>query len=58
MHAIAKEVGGISSNNGGKLGESEEINYFFADFKCVRIKKRTALVSELLSNKSQFVGQL
>ena len=51
-----KIVGGISFCNGGKLEESEGSNCFFS-FLCVRIN-RSALVRELLSNKSLFVGQL
>ena len=33
-----KEVGGVSSNNGGSFGESEGIDNIFVDFYCVRIE--------------------
>ena len=38
MHVLDKEVGGVLSNNGRRLGESEGINGIFVDFKCVRIE--------------------
>ena len=40
--------------DGGKLEESEEYNYFFVVFNVLK----SALVCDLLSNESQFVGQL
>ena len=43
-----KKVGGVSSNKGRRLGESEVINSIFAIFSVVD-RNRTALVRELLS---------
>ena len=62
-----KIVGGISLSKGGKLEEAEGSNCFFLSFLCVCVcvcvcvcqnENRSALVCELLSNKSLFVGQL
>ena len=48
----AKEVVGVSSNHGRRLCESKGINGIFVDSVCSN-RNRTALVRELLSNKSQ-----
>ena len=55
VSVTVKTVGGISLFDGGKLGESE--GYFFRRFLCVRIENRSALVRDLLNNKTQFVVQ-
>ena len=47
-----KTVGGISLCDGRKLEESEGYNYFFMVFYVLD------LVRDLLSNRSQFVGQM
>ena len=56
----AKEVDDVSSNNGGRLGESEGINGMFVDFNVPGSKQNSSIVllCELLRNKSQFVSQL
>ena len=53
VSVAVKTVGGISVFDGGKLEESEGNNYFFVVFY-----DRSALVRDLLSTNSPFVGQL
>ena len=55
--ALVNTVGGISLCDDEKLEESEGYNYFFVIFYVLELN-RSALVRDLLSNKSQFVDQL
>ena len=52
-----KIVGRTSLCEGGKVEESEDYSYFFVIFSVLE-SNRSALVRDLLSNKSQFFGQL
>ena len=58
VSGTVKTVGGISLFDGGKLEAYEGYIYFFVVLCVLESKYRSAFVRDLLSNKSQFVGQL
>ena len=57
VSVTVKLAGAISLIDGRKFEESEAYNYFFVVF-CVLESNISALVRDLLSNKSRFVSQL
>ena len=57
IYDVVQVLAGVLQCNGGKMEEAEGVECVFVVY-CVKNRKRSVPVRELLSNNSLFVGQL